>query len=96
VMTSIRFMALWLSLVLATLSYAAALSSQAGPTRTDTLFHLKALVVEVTLNISARSLGARRTLTDDRRDKERNALLLHDLAARPGRKGTTVSTTSSA
>ena len=37
VMTSIRFMALWLSLVLATLSYAAALSSQGGPTRTDTL-----------------------------------------------------------
>jgi hypothetical protein len=37
VMTSIRFMALWLSLVLATLSYAASLPSQGGEFRTDTL-----------------------------------------------------------
>jgi hypothetical protein len=36
VMTSIRFMALWLSLVLATLSYAAFLPSQGGEFRTDT------------------------------------------------------------
>jgi hypothetical protein len=37
VMTSIRFMALWLSLVLATLSYAAHSRSQGGAFRTDTL-----------------------------------------------------------
>src|SRR3984885_3401454 len=37
VMTSIRFMALWLSLVLATLSCSASLPSQGGEFRTDTL-----------------------------------------------------------
>ena len=36
VMTSIRFMALWLSLVLATLSYAKPPRSQGGASRTDT------------------------------------------------------------
>ena len=36
VITSIRFMALWLSLVLATLSYAASPRSQGGGFRTDT------------------------------------------------------------
>ncbi len=41
VMTSIQFMALWLSLVLATLSYAASLPSQGGEFRTDTFFGLR-------------------------------------------------------
>jgi hypothetical protein len=37
VMTSIRFMALWLSLLLATLSYATPPRAQGGASRTDTI-----------------------------------------------------------
>jgi hypothetical protein len=75
-MTSIRFMALWLSLVLATLSYATPPRSQGGASRTDTINLSSSLKYRVlaspTLNRRRRpifsSTAARLVTTNSRRN----------------------------